>query len=118
MSKLPEEIIAKIKTTIKENPHLLSSAVSIITMGFQLMRQENYKDVPTIKATLLDVLEKVAKGPDGVIGTADDVIPRAVMEEAIILLQTNMASDFITAIIGNSILEVPQSVKKLSCFCL
>ena len=72
-------------------------------------------DVPTIKATLLEVLEKVAKGPDGVLGTADDIIPPAVMEEAIVLLQTNMASDFITAIVGNG---MPESVKKLSCFCL
>ncbi len=109
-----DQITRVLLDKLRINPHLLSSAVTIIKVGVEIVQGlPNAGTWEDRKALLLHALELVAAGADGVLGTQDDLIPSSIMQNLKILLETKMASDMIGLLQSVDL----QDVKK-TCKCL
>lgn len=116
LSKTPiiDEAATILLDKLRINPSALTSAVSLIQLGADVMRSMTNAGTPEErKIVLLRVLEKIAAGVDGVQGTQDDLIPTTIMNDLKLLLQTKMATDMI------SLISELQNVDfKETCKCL
>lgn len=67
-----------------------SSAMVLIAKGMEIM--ETYKDLQgnQKKELLVKVMEKVASGSDGIVGTEDDLIPKETVDTLKSLLTQNL----------------------------
>lgn len=112
MEQITELFIAEIRSSPVS---IISSPVPLISMGVRMIKSLNITDPAECKSVLLQVLERVAKGNDGMDGTADDLLSPDMMKQLRMLLDTSVAGDIITLAygIGNHV------VKKNGCFgCL
>lgn len=113
-----EKLLPLFQKEIDALPYIITSAVPLITMGIRILKENGVTNVIERKELLLQVLRKIAAGNDGLHGTADDIIPIAVMDQLAIMLETHLAADMITAIQGNELMNKTTDKAK-GCFsCL
>jgi hypothetical protein len=100
-----------------------SSTTNIIVKGMELMETFPNMKGDQKKSTLIKVVELVAAGKDGIIGTADDIIPAAAVESLKVLLEKDLLGSVIQTIADaskgkfnlNKTVAIVTEVKK-SCF--
>ncbi len=110
-----EQIANALLQKLKLSPGSAASAVSILKTCYELVNgMLTTSTVEDKKVVLVKVLEKVAAGQDGVLGTADDVISPTVLGHLKTLLETKMASDIIGML--NSVNM--ETIKTKCCPCL
>lgn len=112
-----EQIANSLLQKLKLNPGCASSAVNVLQTCFELVNgMLTTSTVEDKKVVLVKVLDKVAAGQDGVLGTADDIISPEVLANLKTLLETKMATDIINML--NSLNLNVESIKTKCCPCL
>lgn len=98
-----------------------SSPMVIVTKGMELMETFPNMTGPQKKDLLVKVIQRVAAGKDGVVGTEDDIIPKECVEA----LQTMLDKNLLEGVVGvisdaargkfnlNKTVEVAQEVQKV-----
>lgn len=100
MSRVIElEVCLEIRKAIEGKELDPASAMSIVTKGMELLNK--YKDLKgTDKKTLLvKVLQDISAGNDGIIGTADDLLPQSTVEAIKKILDGDLISDIVNVIV-------------------
>jgi hypothetical protein len=70
-----------------------NSAMSIIAKGMELMETFPNMNGPQKQTLLMTVIEKVAAGSDGIIGTADDILCKETVDTLRLILEKNLLTD-------------------------
>ena len=130
MNRIMElELFLAIRKAIENKELNTNSAMSLVAKGMEFM--EGYKTLAgdEKKKLLIKVLETIAAGSDGIIGTDDDILPPSTIEALKTLLTTDLIGDVIGLVLDasqgkfqfNKAVEVAKksSVVLSSCFpCL
>lgn len=101
MSRVIElEICLEIRKAIEGKTLDPTSAMSIVTKGMELLNK--YKDLKGAekKTLLVKVLQDISAGSDGIIGTADDLLPQATVEAIKKILDGDLISDIVDVIVN------------------
>jgi hypothetical protein len=77
----------------------VDSSMSILRKGMELVDKYPELTGEQRKTLLINVLMRVAKGEDGVFGSADDVLPEATVKQMCALLEGNMIENVIDIIV-------------------
>jgi len=83
---------------IKSNEVSLNSAMAIVAKGMEVTSRFKYLDGSHKKKLLLEVLTRIAAGADGVLGTADDLLPASTMATLKMLLEGDVVEQTINLI--------------------
>ena len=75
---------------IRANEVRIDSAMAIVAKGMEIMERFKYLDGKHKKALLVEILNRIAAGKDGVVGTADDMIPASTMAALRVLLEGSL----------------------------
>jgi len=78
------------------------SAMEILQKGMELVSYIVKLSVPQRKECVIAALEQLAKGADGIAGTADDLIPEDTLKMLEIMVQHNIIGDIIDAVFDAS----------------
>lgn len=78
-----------------------NSAMSIIAKGMELMETFPNMNGEQKQSLLMSVIEKVAAGSDGILGTADDILSKETVETLRLILEKNLLTD-ITHLISDT----------------
>lgn len=70
-----------------------NSAMSIIAKGMELMETFPNMSGEQKQSLLMSVIEKVAAGSDGILGTADDILSKETVETLRLILEKNLLTD-------------------------
>lgn len=70
-----------------------NSAMSIIAKGMELMETFPNMNGQQKQSLLMSVIEKVAAGSDGILGTADDILSKETVETLRLVLEKNLLAD-------------------------
>lgn len=100
-----------------------TSATGIIAKGMELMQTFPNMSGDQKKKLLVQVIEKLAAGQDGIVGTSDDIIPAACVESLKTFLEKDLLGDVINVVLDASrgkfnlqkATETAEKVKK-ACF--
>lgn len=84
------DAIAKLKSVLLAHQH--DTALSVITSAKKVIHGMRMDDVEQ-RALLLQLLNYVANGEDGIAGTDDDLISPEIMTKLRYLLENNMVHD-------------------------
>lgn len=100
MSRVIElEVCLEIRKAIEAKELDPASAMSIVTKGMELLNK--YKDLKGSdkKSLLVKVLQDISAGNDGIIGTADDLLPQPTVEAIKKILDGDLISDIVNVIV-------------------
>lgn len=121
MSAELKSILAfKIEQTLSTMPNI--NAVALIAKGMELMKQYTTLNESEKKALLLQVLQTIAAGKDGIQGTSDDIIDSKTLAQLKYMLENNIVQDMVSTfqdvVSGKIDLKKTQSlfVKIFGCF--
>lgn len=74
------------------------SPMKLIAKGMEILETFPNMKGEEKKALLVKVIEKIAAGADGIVGTDDDIIPAAVVEALKTMLEKDLVGDIIQVI--------------------
>ena len=102
------------------------SPMKLIVKGMEIMETFPNMDGNKRKEMLVKVVEKIAAGADGIIGTDDDIIPIAVVEGLKAILEKDLVGDIIEVITSaakgdfdiNKAVEVGKDVASVGKVCI
>ena len=78
-----------------------TSAMSIIAKGMELMETFPNMNGQQKQTLLMTVIEKIAAGSDGILGTSDDILSKETVEMLRLILEKNLLAD-ITSLISDT----------------
>lgn len=92
------QVAAELQTAIKEKRIDVHNAMALVAHGMQMM--DRFKGMSGVEKSqhLLQVLEDIAKGPDGDWGTQDDLLPPIVWNGVKTLIESGMIQSTIDVI--------------------
>lgn len=76
------------------------SPTKLIAKGMEIMETFSNMNGNEKKKMLIRVIEKLAAGSDGIVGTEDDIIPKEVVESLKILLEKDLINDIVQVVMG------------------
>lgn len=76
------------------------SPMKLIAKGMEILETFPNMKGEEKKALLVKVIEKIAAGADGVVGTEDDIIPASVVESLKTILEKDLIGDIVQVIAG------------------
>lgn len=102
MQVITTEVVQGLREAIANRADLISNPMNIVGVGMQLMNK-----YPTLSGTekknlLIKGLTSLASGKDGILGTADDVIPKPIVDTITTLVQGNLINDVIGLLVDTS----------------
>lgn len=83
---------------ISDNQLSNVSAMNIIAKGMEIMETFPNLSSSEKKTLLVKVIQKVAAGADGILGTDDDLLPKECMEMLKVILDNNLTDGIISII--------------------
>lgn len=106
-----------------------ASPMTIVTKGMELMETFPNMSGAQKKELLTKVIERVAAGKDGIVGTDDDIIPKECVEALKLMLEKQLLEGIVSVISDaargkfnlNKAMVVTEDVKKIclpACFAL
>jgi hypothetical protein len=102
MSGAERELVAQaeyiLTEALKSNEVPLDSAVAVLAKTMEITERFKYLDGKLKKKLLLEVLTRIAAGADGVVGTADDLIPATTMATLKVLLEGDLVDQTVNLI--------------------
>lgn len=75
--------------------HTSTKPLDIVQYGVAMLSKVRRLDGQQKKALLIAAIERVARGPDNVYGTADDLIPPVVLAGLKALIESELLSDLV-----------------------
>jgi hypothetical protein len=102
MQVIVTEVTEGLRSAVANRADLISNPMNIVGVGMQLMNK-----YPTLSGTekknlLIKGLTSLASGKDGILGTADDAIPKPVVDTITTLIQGNLINDIIGLLVDTS----------------
>jgi len=76
------------------------SPTKLIAKGMEIMESFSNMSGDQKKKMLIRVIEKIAAGSDGIVGTEDDIIPKEVVESLKLLLEKDLIGDIVQVVMG------------------
>jgi hypothetical protein len=102
---------------IKQKELNVNDALGLVINVMTIINQSKAKiDDDTTIGTTKDFICEVAKGPDGLLGTHDDIIPPKTLQEIEELLQTSIADDVLS--MCNELVKHRRFDTKRAVFCM
>lgn len=94
------EVSLAIRKAIETKTLNAASAMTIIHKGMELLNA-----FPTVSGTekkriLVSVLEQVSAGSDGILGTADDLLPEATLKSIKVMLEGDLVGDIVDTFVA------------------
>lgn len=112
-SKLPNKILYdRIKSIIDNKKITILNSIQLLTLLIDEVEKIGNLYGNEKKQYVINTLEEIAKGDDGIIGTDDDIIPEYIYESLKILIESNLISDII-----DNMINIYNKSSKKSCFC-
>jgi hypothetical protein len=112
-SKLPNKILYdRIKSLIGDKKITILNSIQLLTLLIEEVEKFGNLYGNEKKQYVINTLEEIAKGDDGIIGTDDDIIPEYIYESLKILIESNLISDII-----DNMINIYNKSSKKSCFC-
>lgn len=109
-------LIAKILSAISAKTVVISNPYDIIITGMTILEKYPLMTGEQKQTMLIKALDALAKGPDGVSGTPDDVIPASIIKALDIMLENNLVPSVITIISDASKGKFDINLTVSSCF--
>jgi hypothetical protein len=102
---------------IKQKELNVNDALGLVINVMTIINQSKAKiDDDTTIGTTKDFICEVAKGPDGLLGTHDDIVPPKTLQEIEELLQTSIADDVLS--MCNELVKHRRFDTKRAVFCM
>lgn len=102
---------------IKQKELDVNNALSLVINVMTIINQSKARiDDDTTVSTTKEFIRAVAKGPDGILGTADDLIPPKTLKEIDDLLTTSIADDVL--FMCNELVKHRRFNAKRAIFCM
>lgn len=102
---------------IKQKQLNVNDALGLVINVMTIINQSKARiDDDTTIGTTKDFIREVAKGPDGLLGTDDDLIPPNTLNEIEELLKTSIADDVLS--MCNELVKHRRFDTKRAVFCL
>lgn len=95
MQAIVAEVMKGLRMAVDTRADLTSNPMSIVAIGMELMNKYPKLSGTEKRNLLIKALTTLASGPDGILGTADDTIPKPVVDTLTNLIQGNMIHDII-----------------------
>jgi len=102
MQVITTEVVQGLRDAIANRADLISNPMNIVGVGMQLMNKYPTLSGTEKKALLIKGLTSLASGKDGILGTADDVIPKPIIDTITTLVQGNLINDVIGLLVDTS----------------
>lgn len=96
------DIAKKIIDLINQKRLDVKSAIDLVKIAMQEVEKMKGMTGVEKQKMVIDIIEEVAKGEDGVIGTSDDLIPKYIMDGVKALLDYNLVPSVVNVIIDAS----------------
>lgn len=94
-----QSIIMLIKKAIKESKIDVYSPYSIIVKTMELLEHVKGMSGSDKKKYIVTAIEEVAKGDDGIAGTADDLIPLSTVNKLKLMVEQDLIGDTIDLVV-------------------
>ena len=112
-SKLPNRLLYdKIKSVISDKKISILNSIQLLTLLIEEVEKFDNMYGNEKKQYVINTLEEIAKGDDGILGTEDDIIPQYIYESLKILIESNLISDII-----DNMINIYNKKSKSSNFC-
>ena len=112
-SKLPNRLLYdKIKSVISDKKISILNSIQLLTLLIEEVEKFDNMYGNEKKQYVINTLEEIAKGDDGILGTEDDIIPTYIYESLKILIESNLISDII-----DNMINIYNKKSKSSNFC-
>ena len=112
-SKLPNRLLYdKIKSVISDKKISILNSIQLLTLLIEEVEKFDNMYGNEKKQYVINTLEEIAKGDDGILGTEDDIIPPYIYESLKILIESNLISDII-----DNMINIYNKKSKSSNFC-
>jgi hypothetical protein len=98
MQVITTEVVEGLRTAVANRTDLLSNPMNIVGVGMELMNKYPALSGSEKKALLIKAFTSFASGKDGILGTADDNLPKPVVDTITTLVQGNMIGDIISLV--------------------
>lgn len=99
METAREKVTANIRRLISENKVRVTNAIGLLRVAMQEVERLNEFTGSQKQSLVIEVLSRIAKGPDGISGTQDDLIPPLVIDGVRVLIESNLIGATIDLII-------------------
>lgn len=124
-SLIASKIAIMLQESILNGEIVKDSPMKILTKGIEIMESFPNMSGEQKKIMIVKVVEKIAAGADGIVGTEDDIIPGNVVASLKMLLEQDLIGDIVGVITSaakgefniNKAVEVVNDVVKLSNDC-
>jgi len=94
------EISLAIRKAIETKTLDSSSAMTLIHKGMELLSNYQILKGSEKKQILLSVLEQVSAGSDGILGTADDLLPETTLKAIKAIMEGNLVGDIVDTFVA------------------
>lgn len=98
MQVVTMEVTEGLREAIANRADLVCNPMNIVGVGMELMNKYPTLTGSEKKALLIKCLHNLAAGKDGVLGTADDAIPKPIVDAITKLVEGNLINDVISLV--------------------
>jgi hypothetical protein len=95
MQVITTSVAEGLRSAIATRTDLIANPMNIVGVGMELMNKYPTLSGSEKKALLVKALTNFASGKDGILGTADDNIPKPIIDTITNLIQGNLIGDVI-----------------------
>lgn len=98
MNVIVNDVVKNMRKLFESKKEMLTNPLNIVAMGMELMNKYNGLSGMEKKTILVQALNTIANGADGIADTEDDVIPKPVMDTIKILIDGQLISHMINLV--------------------
>lgn len=98
MQAVTMEVTEGLRDAIAKRADLVCNPMNIVGVGMELMNKYPTLTGSEKRALLIKCLHNLAAGKDGVLGTADDAIPKPIVDAITKLVDGNLINDIISLV--------------------
>jgi len=98
MQAIVMEVTQGLRDAITSRADLVCNPMNVVGVGMQLMNKYPMLSGTEKKAMLVKCLHNLAAGKDGVLGTADDTMPKPIVDAITKLIEGKLIDDVISLV--------------------
>lgn len=99
MQVIISEVIEGLRSAIQSRADIGTNPMNIVGIGMGLLNKYPTLTGAEKRSLLVEALTKIASGPDGVLGTADDTIPKPIVDTILSLIEGNLINGIIGLVV-------------------
>lgn len=102
MQAVVDSVVKELTSAVETRADLMSNPMNIVGVGMAIMNKHENLSGSDKKALLVKALTSLASGPDGVLGTADDRIPKPIVDTIVSLIEGKLINSVLDLAVGIS----------------